>query len=214
MSSLSLQQIRREYQKASLEESSLPSDPLEYLQRWLQEAIAAQLPEPTAMVLATATPEGAPSARVMLLKGIEDGALVFYTNYESRKAQELERNPRAAVVLFWAELERQVRVEGTVERLPAEVSAAYFRTRPREAQLAAWSSPQSRVIPDRAFLEARFQAIAQQYQQQEVPCPPFWGGYRLLPHTVEFWQGRPHRLHDRIRYRRHNGQWLRERLAP
>jgi pyridoxamine 5'-phosphate oxidase len=209
-----LPQQRREYQRAALDETQLPDEPLELLQRWLEDALAAELLEPTAMVLATATPEGTPSARVMLLKGIENGALVFYTNYESRKAHELSLNPRAAVVFFWAELERQVRVEGLVEQLPRDESAAYFATRPREAQLGAWVSPQSRVIPNREFLEERFRELSQVYANRDIPCPPFWGGYRLIPHTVEFWQGRPHRLHDRIRYRLHNGCWLRERLAP
>lgn len=209
-----LQRIRREYRMMVLDEADLPSEPLQLLQRWLEEAIAAQLPEPTAMALATATPEGSPSVRMMLLKGIEDGALVFFTNYQSRKAQELEANPQAAAVLFWAELERQVRVEGRIERLSAEAAATYFRTRPREAQIGAWISPQSRVIPSRAFLEERFRELAQRYEAQDIPCPPFWGGYRLVPSSIEFWQGRPHRLHDRIQYRWHEGAWVRERLAP
>lgn len=209
-----LAQLRRDYRGQPLEEAHLPPDPLQQLQRWLEEAIAAQVPEPNAMALATATTDGIPSVRMMLLKGIEDGALVFFTNYESRKAYELDTNPRAALLFFWAELERQVRIEGRVERLSAEESAAYFQTRPRQAQFGAWISPQSRVIPNRQFLERRFQEIAQLYSHGDIPCPPFWGGYRLIPHMVEFWQGRPHRLHDRIRYRLQDGQWYRERLAP
>ncbi len=209
-----LAQIRREYRDIPLEEHTVRPDPLQQLQQWLEEAITAQVPEPTAMALATATPDGIPSVRMMLLKGIEDGAVVFFTNYESRKARELDLNPQAAALFFWAELERQVRLEGHVERLSVEQSAEYFQTRPREAQLGAWASPQSRVIPDRAFLEERFQEAARLYANIPIPCPPFWGGYRLIPHTVEFWQGRPHRLHDRLRYRRHHDTWLIERLAP
>lgn len=214
MSTGQLAQLRREYHSMPLEESSVLPDPLQQLQRWLDEAIAAGIPEPNAMALATATREGIPSVRMMLLKGIEGGALVFFTNYESRKASELDTNPRAAALFFWAELERQVRLEGRTERLPAEESAAYFQTRPREAQLGAWASPQSRVIPNRAFLQERFQEMARLYAEGEIPCPPFWGGYRLTPHTVEFWQGRLYRLHDRLRYRLHDGVWLLERLAP
>lgn len=210
-----LERLRREYTRTSLEEAHLPADPFLLLEQWLYEALEAQLLEPTAMVLATATPEGLPSARVMLLKGLENGALIFYTNYESRKARELESNPHAAAVLFWAELERQVRVEGRVERLSSQESDAYFQSRPREAQLGAWASPQSRPIPSRAFLEERFRHLQEQFASADsIPRPPFWGGYRLIPHTVEFWQGRPNRLHDRIRYQLQPAGWLRERLAP
>ncbi len=207
--------LRREYTRGTLEEEYLPADPIPLLEQWLQEAIDSGVPEPTAMVLATATPEGIPSARVMLLKGLENGALVFYTNYESRKAAELDSNPYAAVVFFWAELERQVRVEGRVERLSAEESDAYFQVRPREAQIGAWASPQSRPIASRDVLEERFRHLQQLYPTDvPIPRPPFWGGYRLVPHVIEFWQGRPNRLHDRIQYRWQHTQWLRERLAP
>ena len=167
------------------------------------------------MTLATATPDGRPSARMVLLKGVDARGFAFFTNYESRKGAELAANPRAALVFFWVQLERQVRVEGRVERLSAEESDAYFASRPEGSQLGAWASQQSAVLPDRGPLEARYEELRAQYEGQEVPRPTFWGGFRVVPETVEFWQGRVNRLHDRLRYRRQDdGSWVIERLSP
>jgi pyridoxamine 5'-phosphate oxidase len=193
---------------------SLP-DPLEIAAGWYGEAVAAGLPEPNAMALATATPDGRPSARVVLLKAVDESGFTFHTNYQSRKGRELAGNPWAALVFYWPALERQVRVEGTVERLPPAESDAYFRTRPLGSRLGAWASPQSAAVPDRAALEQRLREVARGYEGRDVPRPPFWGGYRLRPVAVEFWQGRPNRFHDRLLYRRlPSGGWQIERLAP
>ena len=181
--------------------------------RWLARAVAAGLPEPNAMALATADAAGRPSARIVLLKELRSG-FVFFTHYRSRKGRELERRPRAAVVLHWQPLHRQLRAEGRVVRLPAADSDAYFATRPRDARISAAVSPQSRPIASRAELERRVRDAAARHAGREVPRPPAWGGYVLVPDAIEFWQGRPHRLHDRIRYTRRGGRWSRVRLAP
>jgi pyridoxamine 5'-phosphate oxidase len=206
--------LRREYARAGLRESDAEVDPIEQFRGWFDEALAANLHEPNAMTLATATPDGRPSARVVLLKGFDERGFVFYTNYEGRKARELEINPLCALAFYWGELERQVRVEGRAGRISDEESDAYFAGRPRGSQLGAWASEQSRPVRDRGALEVRLRELEEEYEDREVPRPPFWGGYRIEPETIEFWQGRENRLHDRLRYRRSNGHWRRERLQP
>jgi pyridoxamine 5'-phosphate oxidase len=196
-------------------ESEVPADPLALFARWYLDAESAQLIEPSAMTLATATADGRPDARMVLLRGFDERGFNFYTNYQSRKAGELAQNPRAALVLYWAALMRQIRIEGTVEKLAPEESDAYFRTRPIGNQLGAWASPQSQVIEGRSFLDERLQLLeAQHGAGQEVPRPPHWGGYRVIPQVIEFWQGRANRLHDRLRYRKAGDGWVIERLAP
>ncbi len=208
-----LEALRREYTRRGLSEREMDPDPIRQFARWFQEALEAELIEPNAMTLATATPTGRPSARVVLLKGFDARGFVFYTNYESRKGQELAQNPQAALVFWWAPLERQVRIEGRVERVPDAEADAYFQTRPLEARLGAWASPQSRVIASREALEQRVREIRARFGAR-VPRPPHWGGYRVVPEVIEFWQGRPARLHDRLRYTRTPDGWRLERLAP
>jgi pyridoxamine 5'-phosphate oxidase len=201
--------------RAGLVEADVDPDPVVQFGRWFDDAKAADLVEPSAMTLATASAEGVPSARMVLLRGVDQRGFVFYTNYESRKAAELAANPRAALVFWWGELQRQIRVEGPVERTSQQESAAYFRTRPLGSRLSAWASPQSRVIPGRAVLDERVAELAAGHPDGDIPLPPFWGGYRLVPEVVELWQGRPNRLHDRLRYTRSaDGRWRIERLAP
>ncbi len=189
-------------------------DPIAFFRRWFEEAKAAGIYLPESMAVATATPSGAPAARMMLLKGVDQRGFVFFTNYESRKGAELAANPRAALVFHWAVLERQVRVEGTVEKLSPAESEAYFRSRPRGSRLGAWASRQSAPLASRAELDRRFREFEAQFAGREIPLPPFWGGFRLEPLVIEFWQGRLNRLHDRLRYTRQGGGWLVERLYP
>ena len=206
--------MRREYTREALAEADVDADPVVQFGRWFEQAERSGLLEPHAMTLATATPDGRPSARMVLLRGFDERGFCFYTNYESRKAAELAANPRAALVFWWAELERQVRIEGTVERTSRAESEAYFASRPPGSQLSAAASPQSRVIADRAVVERRVAELATAVPDGPVPLPDFWGGYRLAHEVVEFWQGRPNRLHDRLRYRRAGDRWKIERLAP
>jgi len=206
--------MRREYARGALAEADVDADPVVQFGRWFQQAEEAGLLEPTAMTLATATPDGRPSARMVLLRGFDQRGFVFYSNYDSRKGAELAANPLAALVFWWGELERQVRVEGRVERTSRPESEAYFRSRPPGSQLSAAASPQSQVIEGRAALERRVAQLLARHPDGQVPLPPFWGGYRVVPEVVEFWQGRPNRLHDRLRYRRAGDGWRIERLAP
>ena len=207
--------LRKEYTSTGLMEADAHPDPIEQFRRWFDEALAANLYEPNAMTLATATREGRLSARVVLLKGFDERGFVFYTNYEGRKARELEENPCCALVFYWGELERQVRIEGRAERVSEEESDAYYESRPRGSQLGAWVSEQSRPVEDREALEERLRGLEAEYEGSEVPRPPFWGGYRVEPEKIEFWQGRENRLHDRLLYcRQDGGGWRVERLQP
>jgi pyridoxamine 5'-phosphate oxidase len=209
----SLAQLRKSYERAELDESASAADPLRQFELWLQQAIAAELPEPNAMTLATVGSDGRPSTRVVLIKGFDARGIVWYTNYESRKGRELAGNPFAALQFHWVELERVVRIEGRVEKVDAAESDAYFASRPLDSRIGAWASPQSQVIPSRAVLVANAAKFGAQFLLQP-PRPPHWGGYRLVPDRFEFWQGRKSRLHDRLRYRLDGSTWVRERLAP
>jgi pyridoxamine 5'-phosphate oxidase len=209
-----LARLRRSYERAELDETHSAAAPLVQFEHWLQEAITSEVPEPTAMTLATVGADGRPSTRVVLLKGCDARGLVFYTNYRSRKARELAANPQAALQFFWPELERVVRIEGRVETTSADESDAYYRTRPLDSRIGAWASPQSEVISSRASLVAEAAKYGAKFLL-DPPRPPHWGGYRLVADTFEFWQGRRSRLHDRLRYTlQADGNWLRERLAP
>lgn len=207
--------LRQEYAGMNLSEGDVESDPVAQFARWFAQAVAANVPEPNAMTVATATRAGVPSARIVLLKGFDERGFVFYTNYEGRKGSELAENPVAALVFHWVELHRQVRITGAVEKVSHAESDAYFQSRPRGSRLGAWASKQSSVLDGRAPLEARLAELTAQFGEGDIPLPPFWGGYRVMPEAVEFWQGRPSRLHDRLRYvRQPDTTWRIERLSP
>lgn len=210
---MSIAALRREYMGESLNEADVAAEPFTQFQHWFDEVLRAELPTPNAMTLATVAADGAPAARIVLLKGIDHNGFVFYTNYHSRKGRELTANPRAALVFHWAELEREVRIEGTVGKVSAAESDEYFTSRPLGSRHAAIASPQSEVVANRAALEARFAAAAGDHGDS-APRPAHWGGYRLLPVAVEFWQGRPNRLHDRLLYTLNGNRWTISRLAP
>lgn len=213
MDKISLADLRKSYEREELDENSCADDPLKQFSGWLDEAIKAELPEPNAMTLATVGPDGRPSTRVVLIKGYDARGIVWYSNYESRKGRELAHQPHAALQFHWVELERVVRIEGLVSKVEAQLSDSYFASRPLDSRIGAWASPQSQPIGSRAVLVAAAAKVAAKYMLHP-PRPPHWGGYRLAPDRFEFWQGRPSRLHDRIRYRLENGHWQRDRLAP
>lgn len=206
--------LRKEYTLSALDREHVSPDPIKQFEEWLQEAIKAQVPEPNAMTLATSTFEGKPSARMVLLKAVDGQGFSFFTSYESRKARQILQNPYGALVFYWAELERQVRIEGKIVRATEKESDEYFQTRPVGSKLGAWASPQSQVVPSRKYLEELVADFREEFAEKAIVRPPNWGGYRLEPVLVEFWQGRRNRLHDRIQYRLENGSWIIERLAP
>ena len=212
----SIADLRQNYTLAGLSEADLNCDPIEQFNSWFQQALDADLLEPNAMTLATATPDGKPTARIVLLKGVSSKGFVFYTNYESQKGQQLIANPYAALVFLWNKLERQIRIEGKVEKLTASESAEYFHSRPKASQLGAWASNQSRVIPNREVLERKLAELQKEYSgDATVPLPEHWGGFRVVPNRIEFWQGRPSRLHDRLVYDlQTDGSWSLKRLSP
>ena len=210
---MNIADLRQEYMRSGLSETDADPDPLRQFERWFEDAVRARLPLPNTMTLATVTASGAPSARIVLLKGVEDGGFLFYTNYLSRKGRELERRPAACLLFLWSDLERQVRIDGTVSKVTAAESDAYYATRPAGARLSAWASEQSQRVDNRAVLEQAM-AEARGRHGESPPRPPHWGGYRLVPQEIEFWQGRSDRLHDRLLYRRQASAWTIERLSP
>lgn len=211
---MSIAELRKEYRLAALGEQDVDVDPIVQFQRWFHEAQEARVVEPNAMTLATCTPDAYPSARMVLLKGVDARGFVFFTDYRSRKGQELTDNPHAALVFWWHELERQVRIVGAVQRITREESVAYFTSRPYGARVGAWVSHQSSIIADRETLDRKVEEMMERFRSGEVPLPEHWGGFRVVPEEFEFWQGRESRLHDRIAYAREGGRWVRRRLSP
>jgi|WetSurMetagenome_2_1015567.scaffolds.fasta_scaffold107771_2 pyridoxamine 5'-phosphate oxidase len=206
--------LRKEYKLRELSEKNVDENPFEQFDIWFKEMLDSKIPEPTAMILATATKEGKPSARTLLLKAYNKDGFTFYTNYESRKGKEIEENNSGALLFFWPELERQIRIEGTIKKLSQSTSNDYFKTRPYKSRIGAWASKQSSVIPDRAEIIKKFFKYLLKFHSRNIPLPDFWGGYILIPDLFEFWQGRASRLHDRVSYRKETGKWIIERLSP
>ncbi|MFC1465904.1 MAG: pyridoxamine 5'-phosphate oxidase [Candidatus Brachytrichaceae bacterium NZ_4S206] len=211
---MSIAELRKEYRLAALGEPDVDPDPIVQFQRWFHEAQEAKVAEPNAMTLATCTPDAYPSARMVLLKGVDARGFVFFTDYRSRKGQELTDNPHAALVFWWHELERQVRIVGAVQRITREESLEYFTSRPYGSRVGAWVSHQSSILADRATLDAKVEEMMERFRSGEVPLPDHWGGFRVVPEEFEYWQGRESRLHDRIAYAREGGRWVRRRLSP
>ncbi|MCZ4243899.1 pyridoxamine 5'-phosphate oxidase [Pedobacter punctiformis] len=209
-----LQNLRQDYKSATLDESDVDNNPINQFKSWFEHAISAKIYEPNVMTLATADKSGKPDARIVLLKGVDEDGFRFYTNYLSQKGKELKRNPQACLVFFWPELERQVRIEGTVEKLDKETSEQYFHSRPKDSQIGAIASPQSQVIPNRAFLEEKVADLTLKNEGKTIVKPAHWGGYIVKPTRIEFWQGRSNRLHDRINYQWIKNEWVKSRLAP
>ncbi len=214
MSSTKVNNGKKNNQNNELNETSVDKNPFIQFTKWYDSILNSKLNEPTAMMLSTADVNGSPSARIVLLKEIDDSGFVFYTNYGSRKGKDLKQNPKAALTFFWDELRRQIRIEGRIEEISRETSKEYFSSRPRESQIGAWVSEQSSVIPDREFLENKYVELKEKFGNEEIPLPDFWGGYRLIPNYFEFWQGRENRLHDRICYKEENNEWKIFRIAP
>ena len=214
MTTLDLAELRRDYALASLTETQVDTDPIRQFERWFADAVSARVPEPNAMTLSTATRDGVPSGRIVLLKGVDANGFVFYTDYRSRKGVELGENPLAALTFLWKEIERQVRITGSVSRVSTQESEAYFQTRPPGSRLGAWASRQSSVIANREELEAQLQDVTLRFPTGDVPLPPYWGGFRVMPDEIEFWQGRASRLHDRLLYQRRESGWEISRLSP
>ena len=210
----SIADLRQNYTRSGLTETDLDSNPYQQFKKWFDEALTAQINEPNAMTLATVGTDGKPSARIVLLKGFDQRGFVFYTNYGSVKGQQLTDNPTAALVFWWGELERQVRIEGQVEKVAATEADDYFQSRPYDSQLGAWVSNQSEVIESRKVLEEKLAELRKKYSEQNIPRPDFWGGFRVIPNLIEFWQGRPSRLHDRLVYKLIDGNWVINRLSP
>ncbi len=210
-----IQNIRKEYTQKTIEEESLSDDPIKEFEKWFRNAQSSNQPEPNAMTLATTTSNGQPSARIVLLKGVEPEGFVFYTNYLSRKGKEIAENPKGALNFFWVMLEQQIRIEGEIQKISVQESTEYYQQRDRDSRIGAWASPQSTRIENREFLEQKVEEIRLRFSNQEVfPKPDFWGGYMLIPHYIEFWQGRASRLHDRIVYEKQHNQWVKYRIAP
>ena len=214
MTTTNIATIRKEYKLKSLLEEKVDADPIKQFQQWWKEALESNVEEPNAMTLATCTKKGKPSARIVLLKGLNNNGFVFFTNYQSKKGTELDENPNAALIFFWKELERQVRIEGSVKKLSEKESDDYFVLRPEQSRIGAWSSPQSKVIKNREVLEEMFTRYTIKFTDGTIKRPPHWGGYIVTPELIEFWQGRPNRLHDRLQYTLKKDEWEIERLAP